>query len=230
MQSSSNVFPENGSQLLLDIPTKNTDLFRSQTVHDLLSFLSRYHTEEFSITELADAVEYSQPSVSKAVDVLAANDLVVDRRDGNTRLVQINANRLSRPDDPVLQIPQGEFQPPVRDAVDQLLDELDTVIGIVLYGSVARGEADRRSDIDLWVLVAEDRMANQRTANRVRQDLEDKEFDTGRYAYEIDVEGLPAVPNYVDELREILSDGLVVHDTEKFDTVQSMVFHGDLDE
>ena len=230
MQSSSNVSPENGSQLLFDIPAKNTDLFRSQAVHDILSFLSRYHTEEFSITELTDAVAYSQPSVSKAVDVLAANDLVVDRRDGNTRQVQINANRLSRPDDPFLQIPQAEFQPPVRTAVDQLLDELDTVIGIVLYGSVARGEADRRSDIDLWVLVAEDRMANQRTANRVRQDLEDKEFDTGRYAYEIDVEGLPAVPNYVDELREILSDGLVVHDTEKFDTVQSMVFHGDLDE
>ena len=230
MQSSSNVSPENGSQLRLDIPAKNTNLFRSQTVHDLLSFLSRYHTEEFSITELADAVDYSQPSVSKAVDVLAANDLVVDHRDGNTRLVQINTNRLSRPDDPVLQIPQVEFQPPVRDAVDRLREALDTVIGIVLYGSVARGEADRRSDIDLWVLVEEDRMANQRTANRVRQDLEDREFDTGRYAYEIDVEALPAVPNYVSELREILSGGLVVHDTEKFDTVQSMVFHGDLDE
>jgi len=219
MKSSSNVSPENGSQLLLDIPATNTDLFRSQTVHDVLSFLSRYHTEEFSITELTDAVAYSQPSVSKAVDVLAANDLVVDRRDGNTRLVQINSSRLSRPDDPFLQIPQAEFQPPVRDAVGRLREALNTVIGIVLYGSVARGEADRRSDIDLWVLVEEDRMANQRAANRVRQDLEDMEFDTGRYAYEIDVEGLPAVPNYVDELREILSDGLVVHETGKFDTV-----------
>jgi len=230
MQSSSNVSPENGSQLLLDIPATNTDLFRSQTVHDLLSFLSRYHTEEFSITELVDAVAYSQPSVSKAVDVLAANDLVIDRRDGNTRLVQINPNRLSRPDDPVLQIPQAEFQTPVRTAVDHLRKDLDAVIGIVLYGSVARGEADRRSDIDLWILVEEDRMTNQRAANRVRQDLEEMEFDTGRYAYEIDVEALPAVPSYVDELREILSDGLVVHETEKFDTVQSMVFHGDLDE
>lgn len=230
MQSNSNESSENGSQLCLDIPAKNTDLFRSQTVHDILSFLSRYHTEEFSITELTDAVAYSQPSVSKAVDVLATNDLVVDRRDGNTRLVQINASRLSRPDDLFLQIPQAEFQPPVRTAVDHLRDALDTVIGIVLYGSVARGEADRRSDIDLWVLVDEDRMTNQRTANRVRQDLEDMEFNTGRYAYEIDVEGLPAVPNYVDELREILSDGLVVYETDKFDTVQSMVFHGDLDE
>jgi len=230
MQSSSNTSPESGSQLRLDIPVKNTDLFRSQTVHDLLLFLSRYHTEEFTITELVDAVEYSQPSVSKAVDILATNNLVVDRRDGNRRLVQINSSRLSRPDDPFLQIPQAEFQKPVRTAVDDLRDTLDAVIGVVLYGSVARGEADRRSDIDLWVLVEEDRMANQRAANRVRQDLEDVEFDTGRYAYEIDVEALPAVPNYVEELREILSDGLVVHETEKFDTVQSMVFHGDLDE
>ncbi|ERH08157.1 MAG: putative nucleotidyltransferase [Halonotius sp. J07HN4] len=230
MQSSSNTPPKNGAQLLLDIPTQNTDLFRSQAVHDILSFLSRYQTEKFSISELADAVEYSSPSVSKAVDILTDNDLVVDCREGNTRNVRINPDRLSRPDDPFLQIPQVEFHTPVRVAVEQLLDELNTVIGIVLYGSVARGEADRRSDIDLWVLVDEDRMTNQRTANRVRQDLEDQEFDTGRYAYEIDVEALPAVPNYVNELREVLSDGLVLHETEKFDTVQRMVFHGDLDE
>lgn len=230
MQSNSNIDPGEGSKIALDIPAQNTDLFRSQAVHDILSFLSRYHTDEFSITELTDAVDYSQPSVSKAVDVLAANDLVVERRDGNTRTVHINRDRLSRPDDPFLQIPQTEFQEPVRTAVDELRDRLDNVIGIVLYGSVARGDADRRSDIDLWVLVAEDRMASQRTANHIRQDLEDRAFDTGRYAYEIDVEALPAVPHYEDDLKEILSDGLVVHGTEKFDTVRNMIFHGDLDE
>ena len=73
-------------------------------------------------------------------------------------------------------------------------------------------------------------MANQRTANTIRQDLEDQEFDTGRYAYEIDVEALPAVPNYTEELQEILSDGIVVRNTEKFDTVREMVFHGEFDE
>lgn len=230
MQTNSNISPGGGATIDLDIPARDTGLFRSQAVHDTLSFLCRYHTDEFSITELTDAVNYSQPSVSKAVDVLAANDLVVERRDGNTRTVHINRDRLSRPDDKFLEIPQADFQPPVRTAVIELLDRLDDVIGIVLYGSVARGDADRRSDIDLWVLVAEDRMANQRTANRVRQDLEDREFETGRYAYEIDIEALPALPNYADDLREILSDGLVVHGTEKFDTVRTMLFHGDLDE
>jgi predicted nucleotidyltransferase len=230
MKSKSNTNIETGARISLDIPAQDTSLFKSQAVHDVLSFLSRYHADEFSITELADAVDYSRPTITKAVDTLVANDLITDRRDGNTRLAQINRERLSRPDDPLLQIPQAEFHAPVRTAVEQLVDQLDTVIGIVLYGSVARGTADRRSDIDLWVLVEEDRMTNQRTANTIRQDLEDQEFDTGRYAYEIDVEALPAVPNYFEELQEILSDGIVVHDTEKFDTVREMVFHGGFDE
>ena len=230
MKSESNTSIEAGARISLDIPAQDTSLFKSQAVHDVLSFLSRYHADEFSITELADAVDYSRPTITKAVDTLVANDLITDRRDGNTRLAQINRERLSRPDDPLLQIPQAEFHAPVRTAVEQLVEQLDTVIGIVLYGSVARGTADRRSDIDLWVLVEQDRMTNQRTANTIRQDLEDQEFDTGRYAYEIDVEALPAVPNYTEELQEILSDGIVIHDTEKFDTVREMVFHGEFDE
>jgi len=96
--------------------------------------------------------------------------------------------------------------------------------------SVARGEADRRSDIDLWVLVREDRMGNQRQANQVRQSLEEDTFDGNRYAYEIDVEGLQAIPNYAGELRQIIRDGIAVHRTDEFDTVCNMILHGDLDE
>jgi len=230
MKSNENTNLGSGIAISLDIPAPDTNLFRSQAVHDVLYFLSRNHTDEFSITELTDAVEYSQPSVSKAVDILVANNLVVEARDGNTRNVRINGGRLSRPDDPVLQVPQSEFQDPVRAAVEELCTDLSGVLAVVLFGSVARGGGDRRSDIDLWVLVEEDRMANQRTANRIRQDLEERSFDTGRYSYDIDVESLPAVPNYVDELQEILNDGIVLYDTEKFETVQQMVFHGDLDE
>ena len=230
MATSSNTEAGERTRISLDIPAQDSRIFGSETGHAVLCFLSRNHTDEFSITDLAAAVEYSRTSVSKAVDLLASNELVVDRREGNTRWVRINPERLSRPDDPILNIPQAEFQRPVRDAVEKLGSELANVLGIVLYGSVARGEADRRSDIDLWVLVEEDRLAAQRTANDVRQTLEAREFDTGRYEYEIDVESLPAVPGYTEELREILSDGLVLHSSEKFETVQGMVLHGDLDE
>ena len=230
MERSSNTVVTDGATISVDIPAQDADLFKSQAINDILSFLTRYHTAKFSITELTDGVDYSQPTITKAVNILATNDLVIDQRDGNARLVRINPARISRPDDPVLHIPQAEFHAPVRTAVGELVEQLDDVVGIVLYGSVAYGDADRRSDIDLWVLVEEDRMANQRTANRVRQDLENQEFDTGRYAFDIDVESLPAVPNYTKELRDVLSDGLVVSDSEKFETVREMVFHGDLDE
>ncbi|PSQ54652.1 nucleotidyltransferase [Halobacteriales archaeon SW_8_68_21] len=230
MKDNSNIGAEDGLQILLDIPAQSGELFGSTTTDIVLSFLCRHHTEKFSISDLVEAVDYSQPSISKAVTVLSENDLVVERREGNTRWVRINQERLHVPDDPFLQIPQAEFRDPVRAAVTELREALDDVVGIVLYGSVARGEADRRSDIDLWVLVEQDRMANQRAANRARQALEDQQFDDGRYVYEIDVEALQAIPNYSSEIREVLSDGIVVYETVEFQTVRDMIFHGELDE
>ena len=230
MKSKSNARPNDGVKITVDIPTPNGDLFKGDVVDDVLLFLSRHHDEAFSITEIAKSVDFSRPTVTKTVDRLSRNDLVVEERSGPRRMVQINRERLSLPNEPYLQIPQAEFHEPVEAAAETLVDELDGVLAVVLYGSVARGEADRRSDIDLWVLVNADRMGNQRRANRIRQDLEDDEFDGDRYAFEIDVESLQAVPNYVDELREILRDGIALYRTGEFDTVREMVLRGGGDE
>jgi len=55
----SNIDSGGGSKIVLDVPAQDTNLFKSQAVHEVLSFLSRYHTDVFSITELTDAVDYS---------------------------------------------------------------------------------------------------------------------------------------------------------------------------
>lgn len=225
MESSTNMNSGGGPRIALDLPTQGGNIFKSQAAHDILTFLSRHHTDEFSISDLQDVVDYSQPTVSKAVTVLAQNDLTMIRWEGNSRLVRINTERLSRPEDPVLMVPQAEFHAPVRAAVEELTDQLDGIVGIVVYGSVATGEADRRSDIDLWVLVEESRMENQRAANTVRKRLEGREFPDGRYPFEIDVESLQALPQYEYELREILSGGIVLHDTEEFRKVRNFIFH-----
>lgn len=217
----------NRSQISVDLPLQDDRLFKGGATDDILLFLMRHRDESFSMTNIAEAVDYTRPTITKTVDVLSNNDLVVEERDGSRRMVQINRDRLTLPDDPYLEIPQSEFHAPVKAAMEALLNELDGVLAVVLYGSVARGEADRRSDIDLWVLVREDRMGNQRRANRVRQSLEEDAFDGERYAFEIDVEGLQAIPNYADELREILRDGIAIHRTNEFDTVRKMVLHGD---
>lgn len=221
---------DGGTRITVDIPLQDSRLFKGEATDDILLFLTRHHDESFSMTDIAEAVGYTRPTITKTVDVLSNNNIVVEERDGSRRLVQINRDRLALPDDPYLEIPQSEFHAPVKAATEAILDELDSVLAVVLYGSVARGEADRRSDIDLWVLVREDRMGNRRRVNQVRQSLEEDTFDGNRYAFEIDVEGLQAVPNYADDLQEILRDGIAVHRTDEFDTVSKMVLHGDVDE
>jgi predicted nucleotidyltransferase/biotin operon repressor len=218
------------TQITVDIPLQDGRLFKGEATADILLFLTRHHDESFSMTDIAEAVGYSRPTITKTIDILSNSDLVVEERAGSRRLVQINRDRLTVPDDPYLKIPQSEFHAPVRAATEAILDALDGVLAVVLFGSVARGEADRRSDIDLWVLVREDRMGNQRRANHVRQSLDEDTFDGDRYAFEIDVEVLQAIPNYANELQEILRDGIALHQTEEFDTVRSMVLHGDVDE
>ncbi len=226
MKTKPNTSSTDRTTITLDIPVEDGRLFRSEVIDDVLSLLSRNPDNEFSMTELANAVDHSRPSVTNAIDVLSSNDLVTAERKGRKRMVRINRERLSVPDNPYFQIPQSEFHAPVQTAVETLADELDDVVGIVLYGSVARGEADRRSDIDLWVLVEGGRMEAQREANRIRQHLEEESFDGDRYEYEVDVEALQAVPNYLSELREILRDGIALYETEDFGTVRNVISQG----
>jgi predicted nucleotidyltransferase len=157
------------------------------------------------------------------VNVLSSNDLVTESPESNQRLIQINRQRLSIPDDPILRIPQSEYHQPVKTAVTKLRENISDVVGIILYGSVARGEADRRSDIDLWVLTRSGRAESQREANAIRGDLEEMEFDGDRYAYDIDVEAVQAIPAYTDDIREIIVSGIPVYKTSDFETVENLL-------
>jgi predicted nucleotidyltransferase len=161
--------------------------------------------------------------VRRAVNVLLNNELVVEKPEGNQRLVRINRERLSVPDDPILRIPQSEFQAPAKAAVDELTSRLDDVIGIVLYGSVVRGNTDRRSDIDLWVLTQGDRATNQRNANTIARELEEETFNGDRYVYDIDVETVQAIPTYTDDVREIVVSGIQLYRTDEFQLVEHLL-------
>jgi len=50
-------------------------------------------------------------------------------------------------------IPQERFRTPLKEFAERAVRITDTILEIVLYGSVARGEADSRSDIDMFVLL-----------------------------------------------------------------------------
>ena len=212
-----------GVSISLSVPAPNPDLFKSKATNDILLFLTNHRFSQFSLREVANQGGHAQQTTRRAINTLVDNGLVVESPEGNQRLVQINRQRLSIPDDPILCIPQLDFQEPVKAAVDELTSELDGVVGVVLYGSVARGEADRRSDIDLWVLIRGERAANQREANAVARNLEDVKFDGDRYAFDISVEAIQAIPTYTEDIREIVVSGIPVYKTENFEIVENLL-------
>lgn len=71
--------------------------------------------------------------------------------------------------EPLFAIPQRELRPLVDHVRSQILARLPDSRGILLFGSVARGEADSSSDIDL-VVVHEDPLPAQATLNELFAD------------------------------------------------------------
>lgn len=216
-----NLEQKSGTYVAIEVPAPDDAIYGRGATDAILRLLAQHPDDEFTLRELADHVGYSVTAVKAAVDVLLANDLAMARSEGNRRPVSINADRLISPPNPILRIPQAEFREPVRAAIERLDEELGDVQAVVLYGSVARGEADRRSDIDLWVLVEEDRLRKQRQAADLMQELGETKFDGDRYGFHIVIESLRTVPANTEDIAAIVNAGLPVYTTSEFGEFKS---------
>lgn len=196
----------------LPVPAPDPDLFRHTATDALLRLLLDNPYERFTIRELGRLTDNAAQSVKRAVDVLEGNGVVVVDTEGNRRLVGINRVRVSRPDDPVLRIPQPEFHQPVRTALGRIRGELDEIEGVLVFGSVARGEADRQSDIDLWVLAAD--RADQHRANELATELGQERFDGDRYEFQIIVETPESARGHGDRLEDVFADAITLVDSD----------------
>jgi len=192
----------------LPVPAPNPDLFRHSATNDLLRLLLDNPYKQFTIRELGRLTDNAAQSVKRAVDVLEPNGLVMVETEGNRRLVGINRTRVTKPDEPVLRIPQPEFHTPIRAALDRIRDELGAVEGVVVFGSVARGRADRQSDIDLWVLA--DERADQHRANELAKELGTERFDGDRYEFQILVETPGSARSHGDRLEDVFTDAITL--------------------
>jgi len=73
------------------------------------------------------------------------------------------------------------------------------------------------------VLTRSGRTASQREANAIARDLEDTAFDGDRYAYDIDVEAVQAIPAYTEDIREIVVSGIPILKTSDFEIVENLL-------
>jgi predicted nucleotidyltransferase len=209
------------SMIGLPIPAPEPDLFRHKATNDILRLLLDNPYDQFTIRKLSRLTDNATQSVKRAIDVLEPNGIVDVSVDGNRRLVGINRRRVTKPGDPILRIPQPEFHPPVRAALDKIREELDDVLGVLVFGSVARGKADRQSDIDLWVLTAD--RSEQHRANELAKELGQERFDGDRYEFQILVESLESARSHGDRLEDVFTDAITLVNGDELQSLKTEV-------
>lgn len=199
-------------------------MYTSKKCATILLLLLRNPGQEFTVTQLRTITGHGGDTVTTALKVLEAADLIHTEREGNKRLISANRNRLQTPADPITQIPQNQFRPPVQAFLEALDDSTVDPIGVILFGSVARGDADRASDIDLMIIVNTDVTTARRKLTDVRQAVEQQRFDGDRYEFQLMVEAADSVENYGRKLHEIFSEGIVLQDSEQLQDLKQVMF------
>jgi len=228
-QTVSEIAKQNWS-VCIDVPRDGKpDVFRISAADDVLRLLADAHDTEFTIPELVEATGVTRSTVWRAVELLSGLGAVRVRKTPERNYVSIDPDRLEK-DDPILAIEQVEFHAPVRTFVQRIreefegVSEVDDLVGVVVFGSVARGDADRRSDIDLLVVVDGDRTSARRTVTDVVADLRDRRFDGDRFEFEPYVESVESAKRARSKLGEIFDEGITVYDSGELSTIRKEVF------
>lgn len=135
-----------------EAPPTLLPLLRTRTQGDVLAWILLDPERASSLTEIADAVGTSAPTVLREVQRLEDAGLVTSMRRGNTRLVQARTDTL-------LYRPLADLMALTFGPIGVLRDALTHVEGIeraFIYGSWAaryRGEAGEvPRDIDLFII------------------------------------------------------------------------------
>ena len=218
---------EDGATIRISFPLPDERLFRNQATEDILLLLLRNPGQEFMVTQLRTVTGHGGDTVTTALKVLEAADLIHTKRDGNKRLISANRDRLQNPADPITQIPQRAFRQPVQAFLEALAESPVDPIGVILFGSGAHGDADRASDIYLMVIVDTDVTTARRELTEVREAVEQQQFDSDRYEFQLMVEAAASIENYGRKLHEIFSEGIVLQDSEQLQELKQVVFNAE---
>lgn len=212
--------------VVLPIPLTADHVFRYQAMDDILTLLVRNPHQEFTVSQLRDITEHGGKTVNNTIELLKHLDLIQTRREGKKKLIQVNRDRISASDDPLMQIPQDTFRDPIRVLLNKLQDEIDPLIGVIVFGSVARGEADRASDIDVLVVAEGETVMIRRAVQEVRQEVESQRFDGERYEFQIMGESVESAKNYGEKLQTIFTEGVMLYETDELQQIKEAVFSG----
>ncbi|MDP2195155.1 MAG: nucleotidyltransferase domain-containing protein [Rhodocyclaceae bacterium] len=132
----------------MNLPASLADALFGKTRKAAIGLLFSHPEQSWHLRELARRAAVSPTMLGKEMASLAAAGIVLDERDGNRRRFRAN------PDCPIFPELCGIARK-TAGVADVLRDALLPLAGIdcaFIFGSVARGEAQAASDVDLCVL------------------------------------------------------------------------------
>ena len=115
----------------------------------VLSYFFLHPYKEIHLRELSRRTGLSIFSVKRVVDALVEERILEERRRGNMRYLRANMGSLFFRH---LKIAFSIRRIEKSGVVEYLVEKIPAVTSIVLFGSVAKGEDDESSDIDLLVI------------------------------------------------------------------------------
>jgi predicted nucleotidyltransferase len=216
------------TKVMLDFPFPGERVFRYQAMQDILHHLVTNPLEEFTQQELASITESDISSISRSVDLLKELGVITVSMDRPAR-ISIDTDHLQQPD-PIFMIPQAEFRKPIQAYLNEVSEriqestEIDTLVGVILFGSVTRGAADRQSDIDILIIVDGDLTHGRRISTSLARDIEEKPFDGNRYEFEVLVETPDTAVSHGDDLKEIFDTGLILEQSDQLQEVRQDIY------
>lgn len=218
-----------GIKVCLEItPGDDTRVFRLHAADNVLRHLVDAHESEFTLKDLTNATGHSRSTIWRAVEFLDELGVVQVRETPQKKYVAIDPEQLQK-DDPILGIEQVEYHAPIRAFVQKIetaiedADNVEQLLGILIFGSVARGEADRKSDVDVFVLVDGDRTVARRIVADATNELSEKRFNGDRYTFEPFVESEESARRAGAKLDEIFREGITVYGDDEFQQVRTEV-------
>ncbi|KAB1190775.1 MULTISPECIES: nucleotidyltransferase domain-containing protein [Haloferax] len=209
-------------------PGDDTKIFRLRAADDVLRLLVDAHESEYTMSELAAQTDHSRSTIWRAVGLLDELGVLKIRETAQRKYVGIDPAHLQK-DDPILAIEQVEYHDPLRAFVQRVesaietVDDVDQVLGVLVFGSVARGEADRKSDIDVFVLVDGDRTVARRLVSEIADDLGEERFEGDRYTFEPFVESTESARRAGEKLRAVFDEGVTIRGGKPFQDVRTEV-------
>ena len=135
------------------------NLFGSKVKIKLIRTLYKFKDRSFTLSELSRYSGITRQGIIKALDDLSGMNLIKLERIGNSIIIRLNRNEFINN---ILKIYELE-----KNTLNKLIEVINSyfkdkeIVSLALFGSIAKGEENFNSDIDLLIITKNKKLASQ---------------------------------------------------------------------